>query len=202
MSKLFSPLWQISINSSALPLKSRQKHKIALWSAWQTNSRGSSVGPKVGFGDLQSLVQFDRWSLTASDNYRIFDRKSTIAEIFAEPITFHFHHSSGWPIAELSPFKRVTSNEKSDRTIKPAAAAIAMTIAFSDHAIKCTKPQRCMVLQQGVFSVTIHRLLCFVPSVVLRFVFFWFCQLVVGMQHRERKKGVITKVRRAERGPA
>ena len=77
-----------------------------------------------------------------SDNNRIFDRKSTIARLFAEPITFITGRSQSQSFR--SAYRRViafrvTPNEKNDRAIKPAAIAIAIAIAFSDRAVRRTK---------------------------------------------------------------
>ena len=71
-----------------------------IWSLrWQSQKAFGNIltTPTTNsFAKLLYLVHFDRWSLIASDNYRIFDRKSTIAGMFAEPITWklYFHHST------------------------------------------------------------------------------------------------------------
>ena len=110
----------------------------------QTSGQSMSASTSI----LASKAKFTTSWCTSiadrSDNYRTFDRKSTIAGIFAEPITFVLSQDdrnrrvSDRLITELSPLEG-HAKLKSYHAIKPAAIAITIAIAFSDRAIKRAK---------------------------------------------------------------
>ena len=79
---------------------------------------------------------------TSNTQYKYIDQAPACERNILNAIPKAFNGSkpfSGGRRGEADGHRPPTSNEKSDCEIKPAAVAIAIAIAFSDRAIKCTK---------------------------------------------------------------